>query len=396
MSFSSVWQHIPLAIKLFLIGAVAVVALIMLKPRPEPRPEVEPPLPEVRVVAAQPQTTGISVNTQGTVSPRRQIDLVSQVSGTVVNVAPEFVGGGFFSSDKSLVKIDPRDYQYALTRAEAQVLDAERALATERGLARQAQHEWRDLGNADANALFLRKPQIAAAEAQLAAARATRDQAQLNLERTVITAPFAGRISETFVDLGQFVSPGTRIASVYDSALAEVRLPLTDLQALLIDLPMGAAEDLRENLPKVSLHGVIAGQIYEWSGVITRTDASLDPQSRMYYAIVEIKEPFNTELHPAPLLMGMYVDATITGRPMSDVIQLPKSTVFRRDQIYTLDANNTVQLKTVRVLRNDDQFVWLQGDIAAGELVVLERQGYLTPGVRVSAENREADKVIKD
>ena len=378
------WQSIPLAANLLVIGVAIIAALVLLKPRPEPRPFVAQPLPEVAVVLAQPHTTTLNVNAQGTVMPRRQIDVISQVSGRITQVVPAFVDGGFFAADDWLVQIDERDYQYALIQAEANVADAQRALTSEPGLARQAQREWRDLGNDDANDLFLRKPQIAAAEALLAAARAQRDQAKLNLERTRITAPFNGRISETFVDLGQFVTAGTRIASVYDTAVAEVRIALTDLQALLIDLPVN-------NHPAaipVTLTGTIAGTEYQWQGQMTRTDASLDPQSRMYQVIVEIREPFNREHHPAPMLMGMYVETEITGKPIDNIIRLPKTAVFRRDQIYTLDAENRVHLKTVQVLRSDEQFVWLRGDIAEGEAVVLERQGYLSPGISVTIKDQ--------
>ncbi|MGM8229071.1 efflux RND transporter periplasmic adaptor subunit [Cellvibrio sp. ARAG 10.3] len=374
------WQAIPLAVKLLVVGAVMIAALILLKPRPEPRPAVERPLPEVKVVFARPQTLALNVTAQGTVLPRRQIDVVSQVSGRITAVAPAFVDGGFFAADDWLVQIDERDYRYALIQADANVADAQRALTSERGLARQAQREWRDLGNADANDLFLRKPQIAAAEALLAAARAQRDQAQLNLERTRITAPFNGRINETFVDLGQFVTAGTRVASIYDAAIAEVRIALTDLQALLIDLPIN-------NHPAatpVTLTGTIAGETYHWQGQMTRTEASLDPQSRMYQVIVEIAEPFNRERHPVPLLMGMYVTAEISGRALDNIIRLPKTAVFRRDQVYTLNAEQQVQVKTVQVLRSDDQFVWIRGTIADGEAVVLERQGYLNPGITVA------------
>lgn len=374
------WQAIPLAVKLLVVGAVMIAALILLKPRPEPRPTVERPLPEVKVVFAQPQTLALNVTAQGTVLPRRQIDVVSQVSGRITAVAPAFVDGGFFAADDWLVQIDERDYRYALIQAEANVADAQRVLTSERGLARQAQREWRDLGNADANDLFLRKPQIAAAEALLAAARAQRDQAQLNLERTRITAPFNGRINETFVDLGQFVTAGTRVASIYDAAIAEVRIALTDLQALLIDLPINN----HPSATPVTLTGTIAGETYQWRGQMTRTEASLDPQSRMYQVIVEIAEPFNRERHPAPLLMGMYVTAEISGKALDNIIRLPKTAVFRRDQVYTLNADQQVQAKTVQVLRSDDQFVWIRGKIADGEAVVLERQGYLNPGITVA------------
>lgn len=382
----NVVKRIPAVVWVLVIGLSIVSATILLRPKPQPRPAKEIHLQEVRVVLANPQLQAVNVNTQGNVEPRRQIDVVSQVAGTIVQVSPQFASGGFFAKGSELVQIDPRDYQVALARAKAALAEAEKLVASERGLARQAAREWRDLGNVDANDLFLRKPQLAAAEAQLAAAKAERDHAQLNLERTRITLPFAGRVRNTWVDLGQFVGMGTKIATVYDAAAAIVRLPLTDQQAALINLPLAFGKP-QQDLPQVILRGVVAGNAYEWRGVITRTEASLDPQSRMYYAVVEIPDPFDPFKNKLPLIMGMYVEAEIIGKPIADVVQLPKTALFRRDKIYYVDAEKRVREKTVKILRMDDSTVWVQGDIQKDDAIVLERQGYLVLGTQVTVVN---------
>src|SRR5690606_32250506 len=139
---TSLWQRIPLALKILVLGSAAVAALVLLKPTPEPRPAAEQPKPRGEVVYAQPQTQTLDVHTQGTIAPRRQIDLISQVSGPVVAVAPSFVNGGFFSAGDVLLQVDAREYEYTLTRAQARVAEAERILASERGAARQAEREW--------------------------------------------------------------------------------------------------------------------------------------------------------------------------------------------------------------------------------------------------------------
>jgi len=389
--------RIPAVIWVLVIGVVVISAALLLKPKPHVRPPKEVQLPEVTVVMANPLRQAVNVNTQGNVEPRRQIDVVSQVSGTVVQVSPQFASGGFFAKGSELIQIDARDYQVMLARATAAAQEAKKLLASERGLARQAAREWRDLGNADANDLFLRKPQIAAAEAQVVAAEAELKQAQLNIERTHITLPFAGRVRNTMVDLGQFVGVGTKIATVYDAAAALVRLPLTDQQASLINLPLAFGKP-QKDLPQVVLRGVVAGTPYEWRGVITRTEASLDPQSRMYYAVVEIPDPFDPFKNKLPLIMGMYVEAEIIGKPIDDVVQLPKTAVFRRDKIYSIDTDSRVQEKTVKILRMDDNTVWVQGDIRKDEPIVLDRQGYLILGskVRVAAPTEIKHTSVQD
>ena len=198
--------------------------------------------PLVDVLAVKPEDRVLTVTTQGSIRPRREINIVSQVGGLVEAVDAHFAEGSFFDAGIELVKIEDADYQFALVRAEASVADAAQLVAMEKGRVRQAAREWRDLGNDEANQLFLRKPQLAGAEAALRAAEADLGQARLNLSRTSISTPFNGRISEKYVDLGQYITPGTPIAKVYDTDVVEVRVPLTDRQVALLELPLNFRE----------------------------------------------------------------------------------------------------------------------------------------------------------
>lgn len=384
-------RRMPLALIIVLLGAAGFVALLNLKPRPEPRPEPDPPKPVVEVERVRVQDRALSVITQGSVEPRREIQLVSQVGGQITETAENFVSGGRFSKGDWLVRIDTRDYEYDLARAESNLREAERVLAEQRGQARQAAREWRDLGNEEANALFLRKPQLAAAEAAVEAARAERDQARLNLERAEIRAPFGGRIRETRADLGQYVSPGTAIADIYDDSVARVRLPLTGDQAALLDLPRPGGPESADG-PKVTLSAEVAGERHQWQGQIKRTEASLDSQSRLAYAVAEVVEPFSAERHPAPLLMGSFVEAEIEGKRLENVVSLPRGAVFRRNLLYSLNEDNEVQEKQVRVLKVEGERLWVRGDLQDGEPVITGRQGYVSPGVAVRIAGEETDE----
>lgn len=385
------WRRLPLALVILVMGIVLAWALMTLKPRPEPRPESEPPPPLVDVVYVELETRALPVTTRGTVEPLREIQLVSQVSGRVQEVANNYVSGGSFEEGDWLIQVDPRDYEFALARAEAQLAEAEQMLATERGRVRQAEREWRDLGDEQANLLFLRKPQLAAAEANVKAARAERNRAQLELERTRVTAPFRGRIRETLVNKGQSVSPGTQIATIFDAAVAQVRLPLSGNQAALVDLPLGF-EQKQAEFPSVVLQGEIAGEPHQWRGEIVRTRSSLDSQTRMYEAIAEVREPFSSQHQTAPLLIGLFVEAEIAGRRLENIAVLPRSAVFQRDQIYTISEEGTVEAKTVQILKVEPDQLWVRGNLNQGEAVIRDRQGYVSPGVAVAIVGETGDE----
>ena len=152
--------------------------------------------------------------------------------GQIVAVSDSFREGGFFDQGDELLRIDPRDYEIAVTVAEAELASAKAALAEEQARARIAERDWQQFGGdrSAASRTMLREPQLAAAQAAVKAAAAQLARARLDLERTRITAPYAGRVLEQNVDIGQYVTTGTELARIYATDYAEVRLPLTPRQ----------------------------------------------------------------------------------------------------------------------------------------------------------------------
>jgi RND family efflux transporter MFP subunit len=344
------------------VGLALGITILKSKPQPEPKDVPVAKAPVVSVLTVRPSQQSLQVKTQGTIQPRREIDLVAQVSGKVVSVADNFADGGFFEQGTTLVNIEDSDYRFALSRAEAKVAEAEQLLATEKGRARQAKREWRELGNREANALFLRKPQLAAAQAGLNAAKADRDQAQLNLERTQVSTPFKGRLRETAVDLGQYVNAGARVARYYATDVVEVRLPLSDRQVALLDLPLGYQDADQTVHPDVVVNAVFAGKNWQWSGKIKRTDASIDVESRMVYAVAEIAHPFEVAegSDRPPLSIGQFIQAQINGKAFNNMLLLPRAALQADNKIWTLDKDNRLQLMTVNILQAGSNKVAVQ------------------------------------
>lgn len=376
------------ALLVMAVGAGASYVLLVSKPAPVPEspPAMLPPV--VDVVVASPSRRSLTVETQGTVRPLREIKLISQVGGRVESVSPGFAVGGFFAAGETLLQIEGIDYQFAISRAESQVAAARQRLAEERGRALQAKREWRDLGSEAANALFLRKPQIASAEAALRAAQADLDAALLDLKRTAIAVPFNGRVSAKEVDIGQYIAAGSVVASVYDTDVAQVRLPLTGRQVALLDLPLDY-----ENTPtgaaggaQVVLRARFANKMWEWQGRIVRTDASIDEDSRVVYAVAEIDKPFArlAGSERPPLSPGLFVSATISGRELSGLSLLPRSALLRNGVVMVVDDQQRVREREVQVLQSDPGQLWVQG-LAAGERVIAREPALAVAGSQVTA-----------
>ncbi|WOX04333.1 efflux RND transporter periplasmic adaptor subunit [Microbulbifer pacificus] len=344
-------------------------------PKPEEKVAETAVPPVADILFANPGRHTLLVPSQGSVHARHEIEVVARVGGVIESVSGSFVPGGFFQQGDSLLQIEAADYRHQLTRAESQVAAAAASLAQEQGVSKQAKREWRDLGTTAANDLFLRKPQLAAAEAALAAAKADRDQAKLDLERTGVKAPFAGRVVETLVDIGQFVSPGTKLARIHSTGVAEVRLPLTDHQLSLLELPLGRAI---ENGPAVRMTANLAGEPREWRGQIVRTEAAIDPNSRFVYAVAQVQNPYQGD---APLINGLFVEAQVAGKTYDDITLLPRQALHEGSHVLVLNEENQLGFRSVELLQAVGDQVWLRGEIATGDKIVVSSLGYSREGM---------------
>lgn len=378
-----------------LVIAGAYGAWRMIESRPEVETQVrEQVIPLVRVVNVKKEDIRLSVTSQGTVSPKVVTDLVPEVAGKVTYVSPSLVAGGFFESDEVLLKIDPHDYELALIRSESEVAQTKLRLEQERAEAAVAKKEWEELGRGEeASPLVLRIPQVAQAEAALAGAEAALSQARRNLERTEIRAPFAGRVRQENVDIGQFVGRGQAVAQLYSVDVAEVRLPLPDEELAYVRIPLSYRGDDEDSYqgPLVRLKARFAGKQYIWQGTIVRTDGEIDRSTRMLYAVAEVRDPYGHGKDPGrpPLAVGMFVEAEILGNWLRGAIVLPRAAIRGTDQVYVVDQEGKLRFRTVDVLKSERERVIIQGGLEEGEMVCISPLETVVEGMRVRFAGEE-------
>ncbi len=377
----------PLTIKKLLVSAAVIAAGLVLailvvtaKPKPQPSVPEAPLAPVVAVVAVTPKAMPLTVVTQGTVEPMRRINLSAQVSGKVLKVGKNFLEGAYFEQDELLVQLEQADYEFAIARAKAQVAAAEQRLAEERGRNLQAKREWRELGSKEANALFLRLPQLKSAEAALDAAKADLAAAELALERTTIRAPFAGRLERKQVDVGQFLGAGSSVATIHAADTFEVRLPLSDSQWSSLGLSV-AGHDIPEH--PVTLSAQFGTEQRHWQAVIRRFEAALDPQSRIVQAIAEVRLDNGDGTPQQSLTSGMFVQADIQTPPVPGLVQLPLSALRADDTVMVVDQASTLVRKPVIVRERHPDWVRVSG-LLAGERVVSVQTPALLSGLEVT------------
>jgi len=356
--------------KYFLPGIILLIAILGAVTLTATAPTLEPsssqPVPKsVRAIVVQPQPITLTVNSQGTVIPAIQSDLVPEVSGRVVHMSPAMIAGGFFNEGELLLELDSADYEAAVSRASASLTRAEAELEHAR-FELQRQQELKDRELSSQSVLESAQRTFRVAEATEKDARVSLAQARRDLSRTRITAPFTGLVRSEQVDIGQFVSRGTSMAKIYATDFVEVRLPLADRQLAYLNLPLTSRGRLPESQrPGVTLHADYAGQRYTWSGEIIRTESEIDLKSRMVNVVARI----DNNAQPAPLNVGMYVEADIEGVLVNDVVVLPRNTLRNGNQVLVIDNENRMHYRTVELLRLYQDEVLIKSGLEANERV---------------------------
>jgi RND family efflux transporter MFP subunit len=382
---------IVLPILILILAAGAAWVMIIARPDVEKQaPQVRPPL--VRTAMVSLEDLRFTVTSQGTVSPRTESRLVPEVSGLVIEVAPSFASGGYFEEGETLVRIDAHDYRQSVVLARAEVARAKLALAQEEAEAGVARKEWEELGNGEATPLTLREPQLENARAAAAAAEAALETARRNLERTEVLAPYDGRVREKLVDVGQFVTVGTPLATLYSVDYAEVRLPLPDDQLAFLELPFEYRDDpSRRSGPKVVLRAEFAGKVHEWTGRVVRTEGEIDRRSRMVHVVARVANPYARGDDPRrpPLAAGMYVEAEIEGTEVELAAVLPRAALRGDGLVYVIDGENRLRFRRVELLRSTNESIVVGAGLEAGEKVILSPMEAVTDGMQV----RTADEV---
>jgi len=388
-----------LPIAILVAGGAAAALIKALAPEVE-RKTVESTAPLVRAAIATPQRLQYEVEAHGTVVPRTESDLVPQVSGEVVWVSPDFVSGGFFEAGDPLVRLAREDYEAdlesakaALARAESEFVRARKERDRQRRLAKSSVASESRIDDAD-NAFRV-------AEATVREARARLARAERDLERTELTASYSGRVRSRQVDVGEFVTAGTPLASLYAIDFAEIRLPLPDREIAYLDLPLAFRDDResngssagdKEGQPVVDLEAEFAGARHVWQGRIVRTEGEIDPQSRMVHVVARVEDPYGRRGRQGrpPLAVGLFVDATIRGKEVESVSVLPRSALRDGERILVIDGEDRLWYREVELLRVHRESIVVGRGLEAGERVLVSPLRGVVDGMRVRVLDPEA------
>jgi RND family efflux transporter MFP subunit len=368
---------IPAAIVLLFLSIAAT--LMATAPVLEPANDTPTPL-TVRVRSIETESIELKVHSQGSVAPSTVSQLIPEVSGRVTWTSPSLVAGGFFEAGQELARIDDLDYRNAqdranaaLKRATAEVEHAKYEYGRLRSLAE------RKLVSRSALENGLRAYRVT--QAIFEDAQANSEQAQENVKRTVLTAPFTGLVRAENIDIGQFASRGQAIATLYANDVVEVRLPIADRQLAFLNLPPLRNGNFPEEMqPTVKLSADYGGQIRHWFGKIVRAEAEIDTSSRMVHLVARVVSSKDAQ----DLSVGLFVTAEIEGLAVENIVRLPRSAIRNDNQVLVVDAENRLRFRDIQTLRLYKDNVLIHSGLAPGERVCMSTVQTAIDGMAVN------------
>ncbi|ABV86128.1 efflux transporter, RND family, MFP subunit [Shewanella pealeana ATCC 700345] len=377
---------------ILLVFIIAAQLLISTKEAPEQKADTAP-VPIVDVTEVQQQTVSLNLPSYGVVSPKYKTQLVTEVQGRMQSISNNFVAGGVVKKGDELAVIEPSDYEADLMQAQASLAQAQAALEEEMAKGEVAKNDWKGYDGGIPPELGLRLPQLKQEQANVKFQQAALARAQRNLERTVIRAPFDGIIKARNVDLGQYVTLGTNLGELYDTRIAEVRLPLSNNDLAYL-------ESVDNPDTHVSLSADLAGRVITWQGQIVRSEGVIDAENRMVYLVAEVKDPY-LRGHRAegqlPLKYGTFVTAVIKGRTVEGIVKLPRHLV-RDNQVTIVHSDNSIELRSVNVVRTDLENVYIKDSLDNGERVSLTNLSNVEDGqiVKIVGEDSSSNQDSQD
>ena len=368
----------------FIIITIAIggfFVLVKTKPKAVQNARAEVTGTLVRTQALQIQDHPIWIMANGSAIAANEVQLKAEVGGRIVWINPNLRPGGKFKRGDILFKIDSRDYQLTVEQQQSNVSKAKLELQMERGRKAVAEKEWTLLqkhkGTSGKNALALREPHLATSVVSVQAAQSGLRKAQLNLERTLVFAPFNGFVQQESVDVGQLVSPQQALGKLVGTDEFWVQVSIPARQIPWLRLPTDAAN----SGSKATIWQELGPQRVEREGQLIQLYDDIDSVGQMARVLVSIQDPMglqqathpeqSTSQSPLPILLGSYVNLKIEAKSAKNTIEIPRISLREGNQIHVRNSEDRLEIRRVHVEWKTRDRAYIRTTIHPGDRLVI-------------------------
>lgn len=367
---------------LLIVVAVGITGYSVSKRKKPVRTPPPPRVPQVLVASVEPEVSTPVIMTRGMVEARWQTELKAQVAGEVVELAVELQPGALVAAGAVLARLDSTDYEAKLAEAQSRLAQAEFVMAEESLRGEQARDDWERSGVTSKIPDFTaRIPHLARATAQMEAAVLLVEQAQKDVERTVLRAPYRALVRSRHVSLGSYAQPGAMIAELASIDEAEIRLPISPREASLIE-PLDLAVPGWDSAVVFSHDGQ-----GPWTGSIVRIEGWLEEATRNVILVAEVKQPY--AMSTGPLRLGSFVEAQVMGRSQEGLYRVPETALQDRQTLWVVADDDRLQPLPAKWVYSMGDEVWivLTGAVEKLRYAVRPHSGFVSGTTVVAVES---------
>ncbi|MEQ6884736.1 efflux RND transporter periplasmic adaptor subunit [Salicola sp. Rm-C-2C1-2] len=342
----------------------------------------------VDVMTAEKNDYRPTINAMGQVRATRELTLKPRVGGQIIERAPAFTPGGMVEKGETLVRIDPADYEATLQQRRSDLRQARADLDLEQGRQNVAEQEFELLNEELANtnkALVLRQPQLDQARAEVESAEAALRQAQLDLDRTSVTAPFDARVLSRDISVGTQVSAGEAMGRLVgvNEYWVEATVPQSQLPWLRFASRGGDA-----GAPATIRNEAAWPEGRHRKGRLQRLVGELNESTRLARVLITVKDPLALNADAGeqpPLLIGAFLNTAIEGRKIQNVVRIDRDYIRRDDTVWVME-NGQLSIRDVTIDFRDANYAYISDGVKDGETVVTSNLASVVDGADLRTE----------
>lgn len=381
-------KSLLISLGILLAGALVTTLIFSTEPSAKRTGATQQTAMLVDVITAERGTFSPTIQAMGTVEPAQDVVLSARVSGEIIKLGQKFTPGGYVEEGDILLQIDPADYQHTLQQRQSELNQATSDLTLEMGLQEAAQKEFESYGDSlseENRARVLRQPQLKAAKARVQSARAAVEQAQLNLQRTTVRAPFDAHILTRNVNVGSQVATGNNLSRLVglDEYWVEAAVPVSSLEWISIpdDNSRGTPVRLRNRTawPDDTFR----------TGYIHKLLGSLGQETRMARILISVPDPqaYHSEADKPRLMIGSFVEANIKAEQLTNVIRLNRDYVRENETVWVMQ-DGKLDIRDVGIVFRDAQYAYIDEGLQDNDQIVTTNLSTVTDGAPLRLEGR--------
>tara|TARA_A100001037_G_scaffold301299_1_gene330482 strand:+ start:1122 stop:2282 length:1161 start_codon:yes stop_codon:yes gene_type:complete len=371
------------------VAAVSVLgAYLLVVTGPQTQPEDKSRRPKsVRTVTVEASDQRITLRAHGIVTPVRRVTIAPEVTGLVIGHHPALIPGGslqegeeLFSIDPTLVELNIKESQAAVTRAEASLEEARRKTVEAERLSVEKVIANSDLASIQAEERIQR--------AELQRLRVALERSQAMLHRHRVLAPFNSVVLNESVEIGQRVNPGFEAATLAgtDAFWVNAVVPVDQLQFIKLpdaDSPGAHAEVYFDTGTET---------LQQRPGQVVQLLSDMEEQGRMARILIEVSDPLNSgsPQTKAPLLLGSYVRVEIDAGLLKGVLAIDRPALREGDTIWVVDRESQLRIRNPSVRWRTEDTVYIDDVINEGESLIISPLRVALPGMEVRANSVQA------